>query len=73
VPALPTLTITAEQAERCIAAYGSVAAYKQWLREQVAGHVLAVERGAAIAGLREQMLAAQAIVDTSPDPLDGAQ
>lgn len=72
MPTLPTLTITAAQAERCLAAWGSVAAYKAWLRDMVATHVLATERQAATAGLRAQLLAAQAIVDTSPNPLDGA-
>ena len=72
MPALPTLTITDEQAERCIAAYGSVAAYKTWLREQVSEHVLAVERTAAERSLRAQLLAVQAIADNATDPLAGA-
>lgn len=44
MPQLPTLTITTEQADRCIAAWGSVTAYKQWLAEEVKDFVLTKER-----------------------------
>lgn len=40
MPDLPTLTVTDAQANRMLAAYGSVANYKLWLREKIIEHVL---------------------------------
>lgn len=71
MPALPTLTLTDAQAERCLAAYGSVAAYRAWLRDAVRDHVLAVERQALTSGPRARLLAAQGIADAATDPLAG--
>lgn len=43
MPDLPTLTVTQAQADRLIAVFGDVAAYKAWLREALKGYVLAAE------------------------------
>lgn len=43
MPTLPTLTVTQAQADRMLAAYGSVDAYKEWLRDRIVAHVLQVE------------------------------
>jgi hypothetical protein len=47
MPALPTLTVTDEQANRMLAAWGSTNAYTEWLKNQIIDFVLnkeAVER-----------------------------
>ena len=67
MPALPTLTITDDQATRCLAAWGSVAAYKAWLAAEVAGYVRATERAAILADvLAAQELALAGIDDSDP-------
>lgn len=43
MPDLPTLTVTAQQAQRCLDAWGSVAAYKSWLAASVRDYVRAEE------------------------------
>ena len=43
MPQLPTLTVTDVQAARIIAAFGTVEAYKEWLKERLINHVLDVE------------------------------
>lgn len=43
MPNLPTLTVTDAQASRITAAFGSVTAYKQWLKEKIIEHVLDFE------------------------------
>lgn len=50
MPDLPTLTVTQAQADRMLAAYGSVANYRQWLKEQIIEHVTIIE----MANLRAQ-------------------
>lgn len=40
MPTLPTVTVTQTQADRMLAAYGSVAAYKQWLVKQIKEYVV---------------------------------
>ena len=71
MPELPTLTVTQEQADRAVAAWGSVAAYKAWLAASVRAYVLASESAAILGPLRDQMAAAQAALDAD-DPLEGA-
>jgi hypothetical protein len=71
VPALPTLTITDDQATRCLAAWGSVAAYKAWLASEVAGYVRASERATVLADAQDAALAMLAAIDDS-DPLADA-
>lgn len=71
MPALPTLTVSDEQAARCLAAWGSVGAYKAWLAGEVAGYVRATERAAALADAQDAALAALAAIDDS-DPLADA-
>jgi hypothetical protein len=39
MPDLPTITVTAAQATRMLAAFGSVANYKEWLRGRVVEEV----------------------------------
>lgn len=70
MPALPTLTITDEQAARCLAAWGSAGAYRAWLAGQVRGYVRAQERAAALAEILSAQEAALAAVDAS-DPIAG--
>lgn len=43
MPTLPTLTATDPQVARITAAYGSVPAYKDWLKAQIKAYVFAVE------------------------------
>lgn len=71
MPTLPTLTISDEQAARCLAAWGSVAGYKQWLAVQVRDYVKGAERAAALADVLAAQQAALAAIDDT-DPLDGA-
>lgn len=71
MPTLPSLTITDDQAARCLAAWGSVAAYKTWLAAEVAGYVRATERAAVLADAQDAALAQLAAIDDS-DPLADA-
>lgn len=71
MPALPTFDITPEQAERCLAAWGSPINYKAWLRAEVVAYVRAAERAAAMADSLAAQQAALAAID-AVDPLDGA-
>lgn len=43
MPDLPTLTVTQTQADRMIAAWGSAAAYRAWLKEQIIAFVINYE------------------------------
>lgn len=70
MPDLPTLTITGDQAQRCLAAWGSVAAYKAWLRGAVRGYVLAKEEADQQAAIAAALLARNPALGT--DPLEGA-
>lgn len=65
---LPTVTITADQAQRCLAAWGSQANYKSWLIASVRAYVVEHERTLA---MQEAQAAALARYD-SADPLAGA-
>lgn len=40
MPTLPTLTVTQAQADRLLAAFGSTAAYKEWLKDALIGYVI---------------------------------
>lgn len=44
MPQLPTLTVTDEQAQRLLAAFGSVENYKAWLKDALVMRVLDHER-----------------------------
>ena len=67
MPDLPTITVTDEQSTRCIAAWGSVSAYREWLRAQVIAYVRATERAAATADLTAAYTARLDTIDTT-DP-----
>lgn len=43
MPDLPTLTVTQAQADRMIAAWGTAAAYRQWLRSKIVEYVIDYE------------------------------
>lgn len=51
MPTLPTFTITDDQANRILAAFGDVATYKQWLKRQIIQEVLRHEAK----GMRDQV------------------
>lgn len=44
MPNLPTLTVTAEQAERLLAVFGDVDGYRAWLKDALKTHVMTQER-----------------------------
>lgn len=67
MPNLPTLTVTDAQATRLLAAWGSVAAYKEWLRQNIISYVLTVEGETENAALRA---AAQARMDALAEELN---
>lgn len=46
MPDLPTLTVTQEQADRMLAAFGTVANYRTWLRNNIVSYVQAKELNA---------------------------
>lgn len=68
MPDLPTLTITDAQADRCLAAWGSVAAYREWLADAVRRYVRTSERAAVLEPLQQQLRDALAALDAD-DPL----
>jgi hypothetical protein len=43
MPDLPTLTVTTAQANRMLAAFGSAANYREWLRARIVDEVKRVE------------------------------
>jgi hypothetical protein len=43
MPDLPTLTVTATQAQRILATFGSSLEYRKWLRQSIVNHVTARE------------------------------
>lgn len=43
MPMLPSIEVTQTQADRMLAAYGSIANYKQWLTQSIIDYVLADE------------------------------
>lgn len=71
MPDLPTLTVTTAQAQRCLAAWGSVAAYKEWLADSVRRYVRGAERAAVLDPIQQQLRDALAALDAD-DPIDGA-
>ena len=44
MPTLPTITVTDAQAQRMLAAYGSVDNYKKWLTKQIIEFVIRTEQ-----------------------------
>lgn len=66
---LPTLTVTDDQAQRILAAFGSEADYTRWLIEQVNGVVLTVEARMLDEASNEAKRVALADLEaTLPDP-----
>lgn len=55
MPTLPTLTVTDEQANRMLAAYGSVDEYTKWLKNSIIDYVISYEAKAMNANFRAQM------------------
>lgn len=43
MPSLPTIDVTQAQADRMLAAFGSAALYRQWLRRQIVAVVVEAE------------------------------
>lgn len=69
MPALPTLTVTQAQADRMIAAYGSVTAYKQWLRESIAAFVAHRETQATLDQINASYVQADSSRKTTYDSI----
>lgn len=67
MPTLPTLDVTQAQADRMMAAYGSVAGYRQWLKQQIIEYVVAAEARARVETFRAEQdrLEGQARADLS--------
>lgn len=63
MPTLPTLTVTQPQADRLLAVFGSVDAYKAWLLTQLKAKVMEAELAKAKAD-------AQAYVETKRAALE---
>lgn len=55
MPDLPTLTVTAEQEQRILAAFGTADAYRDWLRAQITTAVTRIEVNAIAAKMETQM------------------
>lgn len=69
MPDLPTINVTQAQADRMLAAFGSVPKYKEWLRQQIVNHVLSVE----VQGVQQEVEVAQRakrqeVIDALPKP-----
>lgn len=47
MPNLPTLTVTDAQADRMLAAWGTIDHYKAWLQQQIIEFVIEAERRVA--------------------------
>jgi hypothetical protein len=77
VPNLPTLTVTDEQAARLLAVFGSVDAYKAWLRETLKAYVLEQERRRVDRVAQQereaqvQQFITELFPEPAPDPLPG--
>ena len=56
MPTLPTLTVTQAQADRLLAAFGSQAAYKQWLKDNIIAFVVEHEAQATLDAARQTVL-----------------
>ena len=54
MPELPTFTVTAAQAQRLLAVFGSAAEYKAWLRQQIKAKVIEHESAQAIDAYQAQ-------------------
>ncbi len=71
MPDLPTLTVTAAQAQRCLAAWGSIAAYKTWLAASVRDYVRTSETAQRVEPYESAARAIRVEI-ASDDPLEGA-
>jgi len=60
MPALPTLTVSQAQADRLLAAFGSVAAYKQWLKDSLVQYVIDAENVSKFDAVRQDQAASEA-------------
>lgn len=63
MPDLPTLNVTPAQADRLLAAFGSVAKYREWLRKALQDYVIVSERERLRAGLEEDIVASDRRVE----------
>lgn len=52
---LPTLSLDDAQAARCLAAFGDAAAYRKWLRRQVADYVIRYENSTRAQALQADL------------------
>lgn len=68
MPDLPTITVTTAQAQRCLAAWGSVESYREWLAGSVRDYVRHAERARVLEPLQQQLRDAVAALDAD-DPL----
>lgn len=57
MPTLPTIEVTQTQADRMLAAYGSVENYKKWLKNQIVLFVTDKELNENRAAMEAQLLA----------------
>ena len=69
MPTIPTLTVTQQQADRVLAAFGTVPAYKRWLADSIRDYVRVHEREALMELKRVETDMAMAVIDS--DPLAG--
>ena len=63
MPDLPTITVTAAQAQRIQTAFGGVEQYKAWLRQAIRGYVKISEREALRLKYEADIAASEATVD----------
>lgn len=68
MPLLPTVNVTTQQAQRCLAAWGDPVAYRNWLIAQVRNYVLASERAADEDEIRDVVTARR---NGRTDPMSG--
>lgn len=64
MPDLPTVTITDTQAARVLAAFGTIAKYRAWLRAQVTDAVRERERAALIAAKNAEITSGLTAIDS---------
>lgn len=67
MPDLPTITVTSAQATRITTAFGDVATYRAWLREQIKDYVVTKEAEAIYEQATAQMEASAAQVRADLD------
>lgn len=64
MPTLPTLTVTQAQADRLLAAFGSVANYKEWLKQNLIQYVIDYESMTDFDSLRQNVANKQTQLQT---------